>query len=173
MCWRAGWARSNRGSTTQNKHSNNRSKAKLTMSTAKQHSVMEHLLDVELSPTSEQYLAYRQRVSDGIRKVQREEKIMRITTKSAWAVTGLVFLVASIMDFNRATVPNLVRLSAISVTVVCLACATALLVFYLLNYRPRLRNAEQQAMLLTLRRQLDELRHPLPQGANRPTPPLP
>ena len=143
------------------------------MNTAKQQSVMEHLLDVELPPTSEQYLAYRQRVSDGIRKVQREEKIMRIATKSAWAVTGLVFLVASIMDFNRATIPDLVRLSSISVAIVCLACATAFLAFYLINYRPRLTQAEQQAMLLALRRQLDELRNPLPQDSNRSAPSLP
>ena len=58
------------------------------MNKANQKNLMEQLLDQELSPTDEQYLAYRRKVSDSIRKVQREERIMRIVTKSAWAVTA-------------------------------------------------------------------------------------
>ena len=133
---------------------------------------MEQLLDLELPLSDEQYLAYRRRVSDSIRKVQREEKIMRIVTKSAWAVTAVVFLIVGILDFNLEKTPgspgDLVRLSLILPTLVCLAGSTALLAFYLINYRPRLRNAEHEAMLLSLQRQLHELRSQLPQGSNRP-----
>jgi hypothetical protein len=139
------------------------------MNKAKQKNLMEQLLDQELPLTDEQYLAYRRRVTDGIRKVQREEKTMRILTKSAWGVTGLVFVVASIIDFNRDSIPDLVRLSSISAVMVCLACATALLTFYLINYRPRLRNAEHQATLLSLQRQLHELRLQMPQDPDPPS----
>jgi hypothetical protein len=82
-------------------------------------------------PTDEQYLAYRRRVSDGIRKVQREERIIRIAMKSAWAVTGVVFLIDGTLDFNLERTPgspgDWVRLSLIFPTLVCLACSTALL----------------------------------------------
>lgn len=137
------------------------------MNNANQKNLMEQLVDQELPLTDEQYLAYRRRVSDGIRKVQREERIMRIVTKGAWAVTAVVLLIGGILDFNRDKVPDLVRLSFISATAVCLACSTALLAFYLINYRPRLRNAEHEVMLLSLQRQLHELRSQLPQGSNR------
>jgi hypothetical protein len=140
------------------------------MNKANQKNVMEQLLDQELPLAGEQYLAYRRRVSDGIRKVQREERIMRIVTKSAWGFAGLVFVGASIIDFNRDRISDLVRLSSISVVIVCLACATALLAFYLINYRPRLRNAEQQAILLSLQRQLQEIRNQLPRPRNNPPP---
>ena len=40
------------------------------MKHANQKNVMEQLLEQELPLTNEQYLAYRRRVSDGIRKVQ-------------------------------------------------------------------------------------------------------
>ena len=141
------------------------------MNNASQKSLMEQLLDQELPLTDEQYLAYRRRVSDGIRKVQREERVMRIVTKSAWGVTGVVLLIAGILD-RPERIPgspeDLVRLSLICVTIVCLACSTALLAFYLINYRPRLRNAEHEAMLLSLQRQLHELRSQLPQALHRP-----
>ena len=138
------------------------------MNNANQNNLMEQLLDQELSPTDEQYLAYRRKVSDSIRKVQREERIMRIVTKSAWAVTAVVLLIGGILDFNRDTVPDLVRLSFISAIAVCSACSTALLAFYLINYLPRLRNAEHESMLLNLQRQLHELRSQVPKGSNRP-----
>jgi hypothetical protein len=138
------------------------------MNNANQKNLMEQLLDQELPLTNEQYLAYRRRVTDGIRKVQREARTMRIVTKSAWAVTGVVFLIDAIIDFNRDAFPEMVRLSLIFPTTVCLACAAAFLAFYLINYRPRLRNVEQEAILLSLHRQLHELRSQLAQGADRP-----
>jgi hypothetical protein len=140
------------------------------MKNTNQNNLMEQLLEQELPLTNEQYLAYRRRVSDGIRKVQREERIMRIVTKSAWAVTGVVFLVDAIVDFNRDAFSDMVRLNLIFPTAVCLACSVALLAIYLINYRPRLRNTEQEAILLGLQRQLDELRHQLQQSPNRPPP---
>ena len=142
------------------------------MNNANQKNVMEQLLDQELPLTGEQYLAYRRKVSDGIHKVQREERTMRNVTKIAWAVTGVVFLIDGILDFNLERIPgspgDLIRLSLIFPTLVCLACSTALLAFYLINYRPRLRNAEHEAMLLSLQRQLHELRKQLAQGSTRP-----
>jgi hypothetical protein len=141
------------------------------MNNTSQRNLMKQLLDQELPLTDEQYLAYRQRVSDGIRKVQREETIMRIVTKSAWALTAVVFLIVGILDFNLERVPgspgDLVRLSLIFPTLICLACSTALLAVYLINYRPRLKNAEHEAMLLSLQRQLHELRSQLPKDSNR------
>ena len=143
------------------------------MNNTNQKNLMEQLLDQELPLTDEQYLAYRRRVSDSIRKVQREEKIMRIVTKSSWALTAVVFLIVGILDSNLERVPgspqDLFRLSLIFPTLVCLACSTALLAFYLINYRPRLRNAEHEAMLLSMQRQLHELRAHLPQDVNRPS----
>ena len=140
------------------------------MNNASQKSLMEQLLDQELPLTDEQYLAYRRRVSDGIHKVQREERVMRIVTKSAWGVTGVVLLIAGILD-RPERIPgspeDLVRLSLIFPTLVCLACSTALLAFYLINYRPRLRNAEHEAVLLSLQRQLHELRTRMPQDAKQ------
>ena len=130
--------------------------------------LMEQLLESESLPTEEQYLAYRQRVSEGIRRAQREEKIMRIMTKSSWAVTGVVFLIGGIIDFNRDRFPDLVRLNFIVATVLCFSCAVAFLAFYLINYRPRLRNAEHEAMLLGLQRQLRELQRQLPEHPRRP-----
>lgn len=142
------------------------------MNKVNQKNVMEQLLDQELPLTNEQYLAYRQKVTDGIRKVRREEKIMRIVTKSAWALTAVVFLIVGILDFNLERVPgspqDLFRLSLIFPTLVCLACSTALLAFYLINYRPRLRNAEHEAMLLGLQRQLHELGNQSQDSTNRP-----
>lgn len=138
------------------------------MKNTNQKNLMEQLLDQELPLTNEQYLAYRRRVTDGIRKVQREARTMRIVTKSAWAVTGLVYLIDAIIDFNRDAFPDSVRLSLVFPTVACLACAVAFLAFYLINYRPRLRSVEQEAVLLDLQRQLHELRNQMAQGANRP-----
>ncbi len=129
---------------------------------------IEQLLNTQGSPTEEQYLAYRQKVSEGIRKVQREEKTMRIMTLGAWAVTGVVFLIAGVIDFNRDRFPDLLRLNALVATVLCLACAGAFLAFYLINYRPRLRNAEHEAMLLGLQRQLHEVRNQVRDRANQP-----
>jgi hypothetical protein len=140
------------------------------MNNANQKNLMEQLPDQELPLTHEQYLPYRRRVSDGIRKVQREERIMRIVTKSAWAVTAVVLLVGGILDFNRDKIPHIVRPSFIFPTVVCLTCSTTFLAFYSINYRPRLRNAEHEAILLSLQGQLHELRTQLPQGSNRPPP---
>src|SRR5512141_1358336 len=171
MRWNVGWVRSNRGFTTPSKRSNNRSTRRFIMNNADQNNLMEQLLDQELPPTSEQYLAYRRRVGDGIRKLQREERIMRIVTKICWAVTGVVLLIDGILDFNLDKTPgspvDLVRLSLFFPTLVCLACSTAFLAFYLVNYRPRLRNAERDAMLLSLQRQLHELRSQLPQSSTR------
>ena len=138
------------------------------MNKADQKNWVEQLLDQELPLTNEQYLAYRRKVTERVGKVRREEWLVRVVTKSAWAVTGIAFLIGGIIDFNRDAIPDLVRLITISVAIVCLACATAFLVFYLINYRPRLRNAEQEAMLLALQRQLHEIRSQLPQGSNRP-----
>ncbi len=97
---------------------------------------------------------------------------MRIVTKSAWALTGVVFLIVGILDFNLEKVPgspgDLLRLSLILPMLICLACSTAFLAFYLINYRPRLRNAEHEAMLLSLQRQLHEVRGQLSQNPHRP-----
>jgi ABC-type Fe3+ transport system permease subunit len=82
------------------------------------------------------------------------------------AVPGIVFVIGGIIDFNRDVIPDLVRFSLIAVAIVCLACATAFLAFYLINYRPRLRKAEQDTMLLTLQREPHELRSQLPQSPN-------
>ena len=143
------------------------------MKNTSQKKLMEHLLDQELPLSDERYLAYRRRVGDGIRKVQREEKIMRIVTKSAWAVTAVVFLIVGILDFNLERTPgspgDLARLSLISVAIVCLACSVALLAFYLINYRPRLKNAQHEAMLLDLQRQLHELRSQLSKRTDHPS----
>jgi SNF2-related domain len=134
--------------------------------------VFNWVLDQELPLIDEQYLAYRRRVSERIHKVQREERTMRIVTKNAWATTAVVFLIVGILDFNLERIPgspgDLVRLSLIFPTLVCLACSTALLAFYLINYRPRLKNTEHEAMLLSLQRQLHELRSQLPQGSTQP-----
>jgi hypothetical protein len=140
------------------------------MNNTNQNNLMEQLLEQELPLTNEQYLAYRRRVSDGIRKVQKQERIMRIVTKSAWAVTAIVLLSGAIVDFNRDAFSDMVRLWVIAATILCINAAVALLVIYLINYRPRLRNTEQEAMLLGLQRQLDELRHQLQQSPNRPLP---
>jgi hypothetical protein len=95
---------------------------------------------------------------------------VRIVTKSAWAVTGIVLLSGAIVDFNRDAFSDLVRDWVIVANIVCINAAVALLVIYLINYRPRLRNTEQEAMLLGLQRQLHELRHQLQQSPNRPPP---
>jgi hypothetical protein len=139
------------------------------MNNTNQNNVMEQLLEQELPLTNEQYLAYRRRVSDGIRKVQKQERIMRIVTKSAWAVTGIVLLSGAIVDFNRDALSEMVRLWLIAANIVCINAAVALLAIYLINYRPRLRNTEQEAMLLALQRQLHDLRNQLCQTANRPS----
>jgi len=151
------------------KRSEKKSPQRFVMNNANQRNLMEQLLDHELPLAHEQYLAYRQRVSDGIRKVQREERIMRIATKSAWAAAAVVLVVVGILDFIFERTPgvpaDLARLSLISLTLVCLACSTAPLAFYLINYQPRLRNAEHEAMLLSLPRQLHELRSQMPPGS--------
>ena len=137
-----------------------------------QKNVMEQLLEQELPLSNDQYQAYRRRVSDGIRKVQKQERIVRIVTKIAWALTGIVLLGGAIVDLNRDTIPEMVRLWSIAAIVVCMNGAIALLAIYLINYRPRLRNAEQEAMLLGLQRQMHELSNQLQQSTNRPPPGL-
>jgi hypothetical protein len=140
------------------------------MKNTNQNNLMEQLLEQELPLTNEQYLAYRRRVSDGIRKVHKQERFVRRVTQGAWAVTGIVLLCGGIVDFNRDAFPDMLRLWVISANIVCINTAVALLAIYLINYRPRLRNVEQEAMLLGLQRQLDELRHQLQQSPNRPPP---
>lgn len=136
----------------------------------KQRSFMEQLLEQEPALTNEQYLAYRAKISEGIRKAHNQERTMRIVTKSAWVVTGVVILTGMILDFNRDSFPEIVRLWLIAATMLCLACSTAFLVFYLVNYRPRLKDAEQHVLLLTLQRQLCELRAQLEQTSDRSVP---
>ena len=132
---------------------------------------MEQLLDQELPPTNEQYLAYRQRLSDGIRKVQKQEKIVRIATQCAWALFAAIMVGGFIVDFNRDAFSEMVRLYLIAGTVISTGLAIALLAIYLINYRPSLRHAEQEAMLLSLQRQQHELRLQLQQRTNRPPAP--
>ena len=134
----------------------------------KQKHLLEKFLDQELPATGEQYLAYRQKVKDGLGKVRHKERLMRIATQAAWAMTGLLLLLGGIVDFNRDRFPEQLRLWAIAVIAVSLACATALLAFYLLNYRPRLSKTEQDAVLVDLQQQLHELREQFPPGPKQP-----
>ena len=138
------------------------------MNNANPRNIMEQLLDQELPPTNEQYLAYRQRLSDGIRKVQKQEKIVRNATQCAWALFAAIMVGGFIVDFNRDAFSEMVRLYLMAATVISTGLAIALLAIYLINYRPSLRHAEQEAMLLSLQRQLHDLRGQIQQSGNRP-----
>lgn len=132
--------------------------------------LLEQLLEHEPTLTSEEYLKYRRRVEDAIRKAQRQERTVRLVTKIAWAVTGVILVLGCFADAYRDTFPDLWRLRLIVATMMCTACAVAFSVFYLINYRPRLRMAEQQAMLLGLERQLHELRMQIGHTRRAPEP---
>jgi threonine aldolase len=120
--------------------------------------LMERLLEQELPATGAQYARYRRELSEKLRKIKREEKMMRLVSKIAWGVFGLMMIIGAVVDFNRDRVPEFTRLSLMAATMVTLACAVALLAIYLINYRPRVSRGEQEVMLLELQRQLSELR---------------
>jgi hypothetical protein len=118
----------------------------------------EQLLEQELPVTSEQYTRCRHQLSERLRRTKREEKTMRTLSKIAWSVTGLFMLMGAVVDFNRDRFTEFARLSLITATVLSLACATALLVIYLLNYRSRVGRGQQEVILLELHRQLSAIR---------------
>ena len=121
-------------------------------------SVMEQLLEEELPVNGEQYMRYRNQLNERLRRMKREEKTVRVLCKIAWSVTGLLMLMGAVVDFNRDHFSEFARLSLITGTILSLACATALLVIYLLNYRSRASRGAQEGILLELHRQLSEIR---------------
>ena len=140
------------------------------MNNTNQQRLVEQLLAQDPPLTDEQYRDYRLKISHGIRTAHKQRRLVRMVTQVAWAMTALVLFAGFLVDFHRDAFPETVRLGVIAATIACLACAVALLAIYLINYRPRLRSEEQEAMLLGLQRQLHELRRQMPPSMPQPSP---
>jgi len=141
------------------------------MSNHRKENFVRDLLSQEQPLDARQYSEYRWKLNERLRRVEREEKCMRIIAAVSWGIGGLLFLAGAIVDFNREQFPETVRLSLIAAIIIATTCAVALSLLYLVRYRPRLRRFEQVALLEQLQREVRELRDRLPPSSPDGNPP--
>ena len=136
------------------------------MSDHRKENFVRDLLNQERPLSAQQYAEYRRKLNEKLRRVEREEKSMRIIAAVSWGVWGLLALAGGIVDFNREHLPEIVHLRLVSAVFAATIVVIALSLIYLARYRPRLRKFEQVALLEQLQQEIRELRNRLPPSSS-------